>query len=136
VRDTQDPDGSQWQATAHLLAVDNTFEMFRELPQCAKYLRPQVTLTELDRIAQSQSDTEAALAMQRAKRNLSQGFQQRTHALMRRTAKTKTFLRRESQDQVGGSACLPLVGPERSKNHQKGDLLPPTPLPVFRLILR
>jgi hypothetical protein len=56
------------------------FEMFRELPQCAKYLRPQVTLTELDRIAQSQSDTEAALAMQRAKRKLFQGLQQRNTA--------------------------------------------------------
>jgi transposase InsO family protein len=56
------------------------FEMFRELPQCAKYLRPQVTLTELDRFAQSQSDTEAALVMQRAKRKLFQSFQQRNSA--------------------------------------------------------
>jgi hypothetical protein len=46
-------------------------------------------------------------------------------ALMGRVkAKNKTFLRRENQDQVGGSARLPLVGPERSKNHPKGD---PTP---------
>jgi transposase InsO family protein len=52
------------------------FEMFRELPQCAKYLRPQIILTELDRFAQSQSDTEAALAMQRAKRKLFQSVQQ------------------------------------------------------------
>ncbi len=55
-------------------------EMFRELPQCAKYLRPRVTLAELDRFAQSQSDTEAALAMQRAKRKLFQSFQQRNTA--------------------------------------------------------
>ena len=46
------------------------FEMFRELPQCEKLLQPQVTLAELDRFAQLQSDTEAALAMQRAKRKL------------------------------------------------------------------
>jgi transposase InsO family protein len=46
------------------------FEMFRELPQCEKFLQPQVTLAELDRFAQLQSDTEAALAMQRAKRKL------------------------------------------------------------------
>jgi transposase InsO family protein len=52
------------------------FELFRELPQCAQYLRPRVTLAELDRFAQSQSDTEAALAMQRAKRKLFQSFQQ------------------------------------------------------------
>ena len=46
------------------------FEMFRELPGCEKHLRPGVTLAELDRFAQSQSDTEAALAMQSAKRKL------------------------------------------------------------------
>ena len=59
------------------------------------------------------------------------------HALMGRgKAKTKTFLRRENQDQAGGSARLPLVGPERSKITRKETLLPPTSLPVFRLILR
>src|SRR5450432_1234533 len=52
------------------------FEMFRELPGCEKHLRPHVTLAELDRFAQSQSDTEAALAMQRAKSKLFQSFQQ------------------------------------------------------------
>jgi hypothetical protein len=55
-------------------------EIFRELPQCAKYLRPRVTLANLDRFAQSQSDTEAALAMQSAKRKLFQSFQQRNTA--------------------------------------------------------
>jgi hypothetical protein len=51
------------------------------------------------------------------------------HALMGRgNAKTKTFLRREHQDQAGGSARLPLVGPERSQNHQKGD---PTPAHLY-----
>jgi transposase InsO family protein len=49
-------------------------ELFREMPQCAKYLRPRVTLAELDRFAQSQSDTEAALAMQHAKRKLFQSL--------------------------------------------------------------
>ena len=56
------------------------FELFRELPKCAKYLRPRVTLTELDHFAQSQSDTEAALAMQRAKRKLFQSLPQRNTA--------------------------------------------------------
>jgi hypothetical protein len=56
------------------------FEMFRELPGCEKYLRPGVTLAELDRLAQSQSDTEAALAMQSAKRKLFQSFQRRNTA--------------------------------------------------------
>jgi hypothetical protein len=49
---------------------------------------------------------------------------EQVHALMRLKAKNKTFLRRENQQQVGGVACLPLVGPEPSKNHKKGD---PTP---------
>ncbi len=38
------------------------FELFRELPGCENYLRPPVTLVELDRFAQTQSDTEAALS--------------------------------------------------------------------------
>jgi transposase InsO family protein len=46
------------------------FERFRELPHCERYLRPEVSLAELERFAQRQSDTEAALAMQRAKRKL------------------------------------------------------------------
>jgi len=46
------------------------FELFRELPGCENYLRPHVTLAELDRFAQSQTDTEFALAMQLAKRKL------------------------------------------------------------------
>jgi transposase InsO family protein len=48
------------------------FELLRELP-CG-FLRPGFTLAELDRFAQEQSDTEAALAMQRAKRQLFQSF--------------------------------------------------------------
>jgi hypothetical protein len=56
------------------------FEMFRELPGCEQHLRPGVTLAELDRLAQSQSDTEAALAMQSAKRKLFQGLQRRNTA--------------------------------------------------------
>jgi transposase InsO family protein len=50
------------------------FELFREIPQCENHLRPQVTLAELDRFVQQQSDTEAALAMQCAKRKLFQSF--------------------------------------------------------------
>jgi len=46
------------------------FELFREMPQCQSLLRPGVTLAELEGFAQRQSDTEVALAMQRAKRKL------------------------------------------------------------------
>jgi transposase InsO family protein len=52
-------------------------EIFRELPGCESHLRPHVTLAELDHFAQAQTDTEAALAMQRAKRKLFQSFQPR-----------------------------------------------------------
>lgn len=46
------------------------FELFQECPKCENLLKPGVTLDELKRFAQTQSDTEAALAMQRAKRQL------------------------------------------------------------------
>ena len=54
------------------------FELFRELPRCESYLRPPVTLAELDRFAQAQSDTESALEMQRAKRKLLQTVRPRS----------------------------------------------------------
>lgn len=50
------------------------FELFRELLRCESFLRPDVTISELERFAQLQSDTEAALAMQRAKRKLFGSF--------------------------------------------------------------
>jgi transposase InsO family protein len=56
------------------------FELFRELPGCESYLRPNVTLAELDCFAQAQSDTEAARDMQLAKRELFQSFPPRRTA--------------------------------------------------------
>jgi transposase InsO family protein len=46
------------------------FELFQEAPRCESLLRPGVTLAALEQFAQLQSDTEAALEMQRAKRQL------------------------------------------------------------------
>jgi len=46
------------------------FELLLEAPKCENCLRPGVTLAELGGLAGVQSDTEAALAMQRAKRQL------------------------------------------------------------------
>jgi transposase InsO family protein len=46
------------------------FELFQETPHCESLLRAGVTLAKLEEFAQAQSDTEAALAMQRAKRRL------------------------------------------------------------------
>jgi transposase InsO family protein len=50
------------------------FELFGELPHCEGLLRPGLTLAELACFAQTQSDTEAALAMQRAKHKLFESF--------------------------------------------------------------
>jgi transposase InsO family protein len=46
------------------------WELLREAPNFTLCLRPGLTVTELDRIAQAKTDTEAALAMQEAKRRL------------------------------------------------------------------
>jgi len=46
------------------------FELLQEAPNCESFLRPGVTLAGLGGFAQLQSDTEAAFAMQRAKRQL------------------------------------------------------------------
>ena len=46
------------------------FELLQEVPRCEGFLRSGITLAELARFAAQQSDTEAALDMQRAKRRL------------------------------------------------------------------
>jgi len=46
------------------------FELLRQSPHCPGCLRPGVSLAELEDFAQRQSDTEAALALQQAKRQL------------------------------------------------------------------
>lgn len=56
------------------------WELFAELPDCESLLRPGMTLAELEGFAQQQTDTEAALAMQRAKRKLFVSFKQRQTA--------------------------------------------------------
>jgi transposase InsO family protein len=46
------------------------FELLQQVPYCERLLRPGVSLAELQQFAAQQSDTEAALDMQRAKRQL------------------------------------------------------------------
>lgn len=46
------------------------FELLKQMPKCESYLREGITLSDLEGFAQKQSDTESALAMQRAKRQL------------------------------------------------------------------
>jgi integrase-like protein len=53
-------------------------EIFCQTPQCETYLRPGVSMAELERFAKAQSDTEAAIEMQRAKRQLLANIAQRS----------------------------------------------------------
>ena len=46
------------------------FEIFSRMRECEIYLRPGITMAELERFAQEQSDTESAIEMQRAKKQL------------------------------------------------------------------
>jgi hypothetical protein len=54
------------------------FEIFTQVPQCESYLRPGVSMAELESFAQKQSDTEAAIAMQLAKKRLLSGIAKRS----------------------------------------------------------
>ena len=56
------------------------WEILRQLPEVARRLRPEITVRELDRRAQAESDTEAARKMQAAKRKLFAGFGHRRSA--------------------------------------------------------
>ena len=56
------------------------FELLKESPHCPACLRPGVTLAGLESFAQSQSDTEAGLALQQAKRKLFAQIQKRRTA--------------------------------------------------------
>jgi transposase InsO family protein len=56
------------------------WEVLRQLPGLAGYLRPDLTVEELERRAGTQTDTGAAIRMQEAKRKLFAGFQHRRTA--------------------------------------------------------
>lgn len=56
------------------------WENLRRLPGLAGYLKPEVTIESLDRLAHAQSDTTAAAEMQEAKRKLFASFPQRRSA--------------------------------------------------------
>ena len=53
-------------------------EIFRQTPKCESYLRPGVNMDDLERLAQAQTDTEAAIGMQQAKRKLLAGIAKRS----------------------------------------------------------
>ncbi len=54
------------------------FEIFSQTPQCESYPRPGVSMADLKSIAEKQSDTEAAIEMQDAKRRLMAGIARRS----------------------------------------------------------
>jgi hypothetical protein len=54
------------------------FEILSQIPQCASFLRPGVSIDELETFALQQSDTEAAIAMQQAKKRLLDGIAKRS----------------------------------------------------------
>ena len=56
------------------------WEILRQLADVARYLKPDVTIQELDRQARAQTDTQAASLMQEAKRRLFAGFQNKRSA--------------------------------------------------------
>ena len=54
------------------------FEIFSQAPQCQSRLRPGIRMADLESFAQTQSDTEAAIEMQKAKRQLMAGIAKRS----------------------------------------------------------
>ena len=56
------------------------WEILRQLPGLAGHLKAGMTIEELERTARSQTDTEAAKEMQRAREKLFSGFSQRRTA--------------------------------------------------------
>ena len=54
------------------------FEIFGRVPQCESCLRPGVSMAELESFAGEQSDTEAAISMQQAKKRLLSSIAKRT----------------------------------------------------------
>ena len=54
---------------------ETPWEVFQQLPQAARYLKPGQSLRAIDQIAQAASDTAAARTMQQAKRKLFASFQ-------------------------------------------------------------
>ena len=56
------------------------WEMLRHLPGLAEFLKEDITVEKPDRLADAQSDTQAAIAMQKAKQKLFAGIWERKTA--------------------------------------------------------
>lgn len=56
------------------------WEILRQLPDVARHLKPDVTIADLEKLARANTDTQAAIQMQQAKRKLFASFAQRRSA--------------------------------------------------------
>src|SRR5262249_55795417 len=138
LRDTQDPDGSQRQAAARLLAVGDTVRdvpgltSAREIPATRGHaegtgslrsnsIRYRSRSGNAERQTQTLSKRPEELRIIRRHMRLPLVGDQ-TRALTKQKAKPSQ--EGKTQHQVEGAVRLPLVGPERSKHHPKGE---PTP---------
>lgn len=104
------------------------WEILRQMPDMARHLKAEVTITMLDQQAQAKSDTQAAEEMQEAKCKLFESFHGRSqtpslpsvgsggNAVLR--TKTKTSLDRKTR-QSGSANRLPLVGNGDRKPNQE-----------------
>jgi transposase InsO family protein len=57
---------------------ETPFEIFSQIPESTSFLRPGLSMAELETFAHKQSDTEAAIAMQQAKKRLLSGIAKRS----------------------------------------------------------
>ena len=104
------------------------WEILRQMPDMARHLKAEVTITMLDQQAQAKSDTQAAEEMQEAKCKLFESFHGRSqtpslplvgsggNAVLR--TKTKTSLDRKTR-QSGSANRRPLVGNGDRKPNQE-----------------
>jgi transposase InsO family protein len=104
------------------------WEILRQLPDVARYLKAEVTIAMLDQQAQAKSDTQAAEEMQEAKCKLFASFQERSQADRlplvglggNAVLRTKTKTSFEGKPRQRGSADrLPLVGLGARKPNQE-----------------
>jgi hypothetical protein len=56
------------------------WEVLRQLPGIAGYLKPELTIDALNAVSKAETDTQAARNMQEARRRLFAGFHQRQTA--------------------------------------------------------
>lgn len=106
------------------------WEILRQLPDIASYLKEEWTIAQLEQRAQAKSDIQAAEEMQVAKRKLFAGFQESRQATVSlpligpggikpRRTKTNTSLEEAKPVPAAPVQRLPLVGPGIHKSSQE-----------------